>query len=142
MPAPEHVGRRSLALPFCDDPVLDAYRSAAVRIWPACDVAGGIDSGDIRLQVFVDDNAVVDGNPGAGRKRDVRLHANTCNNEVSGQAFAVLQNDCALLDRRRRGSEMEDDAVVLVDRFDHVAEFRPDTALKPALLWSNSVNLH
>ena len=115
--------RRGLALPFGNDPMLDSDRTAAVPIGPTGDVSDGIDSGDIRLQVFVDDNAVVDGDPGTRRKRHVRLHSNARDDEIGCETFAVRQNDRSLFDRRRRRSEMEDNAMLFVDGLDHVTEF-------------------
>src|SRR5205085_8349683 len=46
----EHVQRRDLALPFGHHPVLDPDGLAAVRIGPACDVAGGEDARRARLE--------------------------------------------------------------------------------------------
>src|SRR3984893_8560230 len=55
---PEHVAGSCLALPFSDDPVLDADRFASQPVGPSGDIAGGPDTGDARLEIRVDGPAV------------------------------------------------------------------------------------
>src|SRR5262249_51247002 len=57
--AAEHVARGHLALPFGDDPMLDANPIAAVRVRPSRDVAGGEDAGRARFEVLVHRDAAV-----------------------------------------------------------------------------------
>src|SRR3569833_4441217 len=56
----EHVERRGLALPFGDDPVLDADALAGIGVRPARDVAGGIDVGRAGHEALVHADAFVD----------------------------------------------------------------------------------
>ena len=60
---PEYVAGSRLALPFGDDPVLDADRLACQPVGPSGDIAGGPDTGDARLEIRVDSDAALDPAP-------------------------------------------------------------------------------
>src|SRR6266446_3781647 len=62
LPRPEHIAGSRLALPFGDNPVLDADRLACQPVWPPGDITGSPDTGDARLEIGVDGNAAVSSN--------------------------------------------------------------------------------
>jgi len=59
----EYVACGNLALPFGDDPMLDADRLAGQPVGPSGYVAGGPDPGNIRLKIGVDSDAAIDRDP-------------------------------------------------------------------------------
>src|SRR5579863_6683838 len=123
---PEHVGRRGLALTFGDDPMLDAHGLAGMRVGPAGDVAGGIDAGRARLQKGIDDHAAVDLEARLLGQRQARPHADADNDEIGVESGAALETRAGALDRGDRFAEVEDDAVLLVQLADEVAELRAE----------------
>src|SRR5262249_19093505 len=56
----QHVEGCDLTLALGDDPMLDADRSAAQRVRPAGDVAGGEDSGLARLEIGIDADTAIE----------------------------------------------------------------------------------
>jgi Polyketide cyclase / dehydrase and lipid transport len=77
-----HVTRRSLALPFGDNPVLDANILACVGIGPTCNVACRKDPRNASPQIPVEDDAAVQRNPRLFRKSERRPYADTHDNQV------------------------------------------------------------
>ena len=71
----EHVARGDLTLPLGNDPVLDAQPLAAVRIGPAGDVPGGENTGGAGFEIFIDEHAAIDCQPGLSREIDAGPHA-------------------------------------------------------------------
>ncbi len=56
---PEHVARGGLALAFSNHPMLDPDIFPGMRIGPARDITGGINSGDAGFEVRVHRNAAI-----------------------------------------------------------------------------------
>ena len=79
-------------------PVLDADPLAVEGVVGVGDVAGGEDAGRAGLQVLVDEDAVVDGEPGLGGELGARLHADADDHEVALELASVAGADA--LDRR------------------------------------------
>src|SRR2546430_2640704 len=80
-----------------------------------------------RLQLRVDDDAVVDLEPGLLRQRGRRTDADADDHEVAGEAAVVVELHgeraaVALGDRYRLATEMEGHAVLFVQRSDVRAE--------------------
>src|SRR5580693_8692436 len=121
---PEHVWGSRLALPFGDDPVFDADRLARQPVGPPGDIAGGPDTGDARLEIRVDGDAAVNSNPGPLGERGLRPHPNPDDDEVGIELFPALQCDTVWIERSCGGTEVERDAVLLVDLAHEVSDFR------------------
>src|SRR3984893_12902827 len=121
---PEHVAGSCLALPFGDDPVLDADRLASQPVGPAGDIAGGPDAGGARLEIRVDGDTAVNSNPGFLGERGLRPHPDPDDDEVGIELFATLQCDAVWIERSCGGTEVERDAVLLVDLAYEVSDFR------------------
>src|ERR1700760_1561003 len=77
----ENIARGHLSLPLCDNPMLhpDAARA---RIRPSRNIAGGEYSFSARLQVFVNQNAIVSGDAGAFRQLGVWSDADADDHEI------------------------------------------------------------
>src|SRR5207253_9091278 len=115
LPRPEHIAGSRLALPLGDDPVLDADRLASRPVGPPGDIAGGPDTGDARLEIRVDGDTAVNSNPGFLGERGLRPHPDADDDEVGIELFPGLQCDAVWIERSRGGTEVECDAVLLVD---------------------------
>src|SRR5580700_433403 len=87
---PEHVSGSRLALPFGDDPVLDAEHLASEPVGPPGDIAGGPDPGDARLEIRVNGDAAVNSNPGPFGERGLRPHPDPDDDEVGIALFALF----------------------------------------------------
>ena len=137
----QHVERRGLALALGDHPVLDADRLAAVRIGPAGDVAGGEDARRAGLEKRVDHDAAIDGEPRLLGKLEPRPHADAHDDEIGLERAAALQLHLLAVDGGHRVLEMEDDAVLLVQRAHEVAHRGPQDALHRPLLRRHDMDL-
>src|SRR5215469_3397285 len=109
--------------------MLDAQALTAVRVGPARNVPGSEDSGRARLQVFVDQYAVVDRQPRAFRERQPRTHADTNEHEAGFEPRAVVELDCVPVDCTDRAAQVKGDALRLVQRADEVAHGSTQKAL-------------
>src|SRR6202047_2678735 len=89
----EHVAGSRLALPFGDDPGLDADRLASQPVGPPGDIAGGPDTGDTRLEMRVDVDTAVNSNPGFLGERGLWPHPDPDDDQVGIELFPVLQCD-------------------------------------------------
>ena len=79
----EHVARRRRALVERVGPVLDADALAVEGVVGVGDVAGGEHAVRAGLQVLVDEDPVVDGDPGLLGELGARLHADADDHEVA-----------------------------------------------------------
>ncbi len=131
-----------LALPLGHHPVLDADALARIGVRPAGDVAGGVDAGRAGLEIFVDADAAVDAKARLFGERQSRPHADADDDEIGGELVAALQ-------RHRLAAsmpvdavlEMEDDAVLLVQRAHEVAELGAEHSFERPLLRRDDVHL-
>src|SRR6516162_6924398 len=137
----EDVARCRLTLPLGHDPMLDPQILAGMRIGPARNVAGGKDSRRTGFKVFVHRDAAIDLETGALGQLDARPHPNADDDEVGRQRRAAFELDVLAIDRRRRLLEMEDDAVLLVNRAYEIAKFAPEHAFQRPALWRHDMNL-
>ena len=120
----QHVAGSRLALPFGDDPVLDADRLAGQPVGPPGDIAGGPDAANACREIGIDGDASVNGDPGRLGERGPRPDPNPDDDEVGIEPFAVLQCDAVWIERGCRGTEVKRDAVILVDLADEISDFR------------------
>ena len=97
----EHRACRERPLIARVRPVLDAHAPIAVeRVGEARDVARREDARDGRLQAPVDEDAVVDLDPGSLGEPDAGRHADARDHDVALDRLAVRERDP--LDARRR----------------------------------------
>ncbi len=87
----KHVAGRGASLPDGVVPVFDAALAAEDGIEEVGHVAGGKDSGLIRLQEAIDDDAVVHGDAAALQKAGFRYHAGADDHHVAGNGPAALR---------------------------------------------------
>ena len=123
------------------DPVLDADRSPVCgsgqrAMSPAAKTPGALVS-----QILVDDDAAVDREPRLLRQRHGGPHADAHDDEVGRERLAARERDAARVDRRRGLAEVEDDAVLLVQRAHEVAERGAEDALQRPRLGRDDVHL-
>ena len=126
--------RRDLGLVQRARPVLDAQPAAVERVCDVGDVAGGEDAGNARLQVLVDEDAVVDREPGRLGELDARGDADADDDEVAVDRAPVVQLDA--LDARFPGEGLQAgageqlDAVVAVDLGVEAADLAAEDVLE------------
>ena len=104
-------------------------RLAAVRIGPARNVAGREDPGRARFEIGVHDDAAINGEPGLFGELDPRAHADAGDHEIGLERAAALELHLLAVDGARRVLEVENDAVLLVQRAHEVAHLRTEDAL-------------
>ena len=86
-------------------------------------------SGALVSQISVDDDAAVDRQARLLGERETRPHADADDHEIGFERAAALERDAAAVERRDGFAEMEDDAMLFVQRANEVAELRPEHAL-------------
>src|SRR6185437_15342797 len=138
---PEHVERRRLSLPFRHDPMLDADGLAGEAIGPARDVAGGEDPGRARFEEAIDRDAAVGLEPGRLGEPDTRPHADAGDDEIGLENASVAQRHSLALDAARGVAQVEDDAVLLVNRLHEAAEIRTQDFLHRPLFRRDDMDL-
>lgn len=89
----EYIARRRLPLAFGGDEMLDPDPLAAVAIRPARDIAGGEDARSAGFEIFIDEDAVIDGEAGLLGERRERAHADADDDEIGRNARATRQSD-------------------------------------------------
>src|SRR5438445_5603888 len=104
---PEHVAGSRLALPFGDDPVLDADCLASQPVGPPGDIAGGPDTGDARFEIRVDGDTAVNSNAGRLGECGLRPDPDPDDDEVGVDLLVTLQCDAVWIERSRGGTEVE-----------------------------------
>ena len=97
--------------------------------------------GALVSQIRVDDDAAIEREAGLLGERQARPHADADDDEIGLERAAALQRDALAVDRRDGVLEMEDDAVLLVQRAHEVAELRPEDALQRPLLGRDDMDL-
>ena len=113
-------GRLSLALR--EDPVLDAYASSGVRVGPASDIPRGVDPRRGGFQVLIDGHPAIDRESRLCSEIGAWADADAEHDEIGAQRGAVVEDDCARVDTRRLGLQVEHDPVLFVQRADVGAE--------------------
>ena len=88
--------------------------AACARIGPARDIAGSKNSGDVRLQKFVHQHAVVRCDPCFFSKRGVWAHANSYDHQVAFQNGFIIELHVSIFYHCGRSTEMKFHAVRLV----------------------------
>src|SRR5262249_47147685 len=126
----ENVASCRLTLPLGHDPMLDPQILAGMGIGPPRDVAGGKDTRRGGFKVFVHRDAAIEFKTGALGELGSRPHPNADDDEVGRQCRTAFELDVSAIDRRRRLLEMEDDAVLLVNRSYKIAKFTPQHAFQ------------
>jgi hypothetical protein len=121
--------------------MLDPDILAAVRIGPACDVAGSKDSRSAGLEVFIDGDASVDRKARALGELDARTHPDADDDEIGRQVCPAFELDALRIDPACGLLQMKDDAVLLVERTDEVPIFTPEHALQRSAFRCHDVNL-
>ena len=103
-----------MSLAFRHDPMFDANGLAAQAIGPARDVAGGEDAWRARFEIGVDDDAAID--PEARRlgELDARAHAHPRDDEIGLEDASARKFHLSTFNARSPCSEMEDDAMLLM----------------------------
>jgi len=96
---------------------------ASQPVGPPGDIAGGPDTGDARLEIRVDGDTAVNSNPGGLGECGLRPDPDPDDDEVGGELFPTLQCDAVWIERSRGGTEVERDAVLLVDLAHEVSDF-------------------
>src|SRR5262245_51243667 len=130
----EHVESRGLALALGYHPVLEAYHLAEMGIGPPRDVAGGEDRGLGGLEIGVHGDAAVGSEPRGFSERDPWAHANSGDHEISFEPAAALELHLLAVDASRHVFEVENHAVLLVQRADEIAHLRPENPLHRPLV--------
>src|SRR5215467_7820622 len=124
LPISEHVECCGLALPLCDDPMLDANSCARMWIGPAGNVARGKDSWRAGFKIIVNHNATVEREARTLGERNTRAHADASNHEVGIERAAAAQGDPFVIDVRRCFPEVEDHAMVFMQGTHEIAHLR------------------
>src|SRR5438132_223224 len=130
LPKAEHVLRRDLPLALRHDPMFDAPRFSRVQVEPLSDVASSEYAGHIRLEEFVHEHTLFHCDARIGGQRDARLHASANDDKIGIDRAAVAQRNRPGGYPFGRGAQMENDAVLFMQRTDECAEFRTDDCSK------------
>src|SRR4051794_36083364 len=112
-----------------------------MRVRPASDVAGSIDAGPAGFEKGIDHDPIVDSEPRPFGQSETRPHADAGNDEVGLEHRSAFEASLLALDRNHRVLEMENDAVLLVQPADEIAELRPENPLQGPLAWSDDMDL-
>src|SRR5262249_4204780 len=120
----EHGEGGGLTLALGDDPVLHPNALTTVRIGPARDVSGRVDSGHARLQIGAGDHAAIERKAGFFSKLETWAHTDAGNYQIRRERAAVLQRDGLAVDGAGRVLEVEDHAMLLVEGTHEVPHLR------------------
>ena len=108
---------------------------------PTRDVAGGENARRRRFEVGVDDNSPIHLETGRFRDLDARAHAESGDDQVGLDDASIRQPDPFAVDGASGGLKMEDDAVLLMESTNEVAEFGAQNALHRALFRRHDMDL-
>ena len=114
---------------------------AGMRIGPARDVAGGKDAGDAGFEIGIDGDAAIDRKAGLLGQRQPRPHADADHDQIGLERAAALERRALAVDRGDGVAEMEDDAVLLMQRADEVAHRGSEHALHRPLFRRDDMDL-
>ncbi len=136
----QHVQGCDLTLTFGNDPMLDANIGTGAPVGPARNISGGKDARHTRLEVFVHENAAIDGEAGLRRQIERWTHANTEDEEIRLDGRSVAQRNLVSIDTIHRAAEVKLDAVRLVHLLYKSADLRTEHALERHAIRSNDVH--
>ena len=112
-----------------------------MRIGPARDIAGGVDPGNAGFEIGVDGDAAIERKAGLLGQRQPRPHADADHDQIGLQHAAAFERRALAVDRGDGIAEMEDHAVLLMQRADEVAHRGAEHALHRPLLQSHHMDL-
>ena len=115
--------------------------SFGMRIGPARDIAGGVDAGNAGFEIRVHGDAAIERKAGLFGQRQPRPHADADDHHIGLQHAAALERRALAVDPGHGIAEMEDDAVLLMQRAHEVAHLGPEHALHRPLLRRHDMNL-
>src|SRR5438046_8699875 len=136
----ENVAGRRLTLPLGHYPVLHPGPACA-RIGPARDVAGGKNSRYVRLQIFIDQNAVIGRDPCFFSKRSVRADTDSNDHQVAIQNCPVVELHLSILDGRRYSPEIKFYAVRFMSFTNQICHFTPENFFERLRMFSHHCDL-
>ena len=110
--------------------MLDANPFAGMWVGPSGRVPGGEDAGRARLQVLVHRDTAVHSQPCLLRERQCRLDADAHDDEVAVERGAAAERHGPPVNPRHGLTQMEGDAVRLVQRPDEPAHLDAEDALE------------
>ena len=93
------------------------------------------------LEIGVDDDAAIDGEPGPLGELDPRAHADAGDHEIRLERAAAFELHLLAVDGARRLLEVEDDAVLLMERAHEVAHLRAEDSLHRPFVRRHHVDL-
>ena len=121
--------------------MLDSDVFAAVRIWPARNVAGREDPRRARFEKGVHDDATVKAQPRRFGKPDPRTHADAGDDEIRlSMCSPLFEFHRAAVNVARLVLEMENDAVLLMQGADEVAHLRAKYPLHGSFVRRHDMN--
>ena len=121
--------------------MLDPDVLPGMRIGPARDVAGGINAGDAGFKICIHDDAAIKRKASLFGQRQPRPHPDANDDDVGLQHAAALERRALAVDCNHSIAEMEDDAVLLMQRAHEIAHFRSKHALHRPLLRRHYMDL-
>ena len=121
--------------------MLDPNVLLRVRIRPARDIAGRVDSGDAGFEKLINGDAAVKLEACLLGQRQTRTHPNADNDDIALEGASVFERRALPIDGHDGIVEMKHDTMLLMQRMDEVAQFRPKHALHRSLLRSDHMNL-
>ena len=86
-------------------------------------------SGALVSQIGIDSDAAVHRQARLFGERQARPHADADDHDIGFERAAALERGAAAVERRHGFTKMKDDAVLLVQRANEIAELRPEHAL-------------
>jgi hypothetical protein len=137
----QHIARGGLALALRHHPMLNADVFFRVRIGPARDIARGVDAGDAGLEISIHRDAAVERETGLFRQRQPRTHPDADDHHIGFEHAAALERRALAVDPDHGIAEMEDDAVLFVQRAHEIAHLRAEHALHRPLLGCDDMDL-
>ena len=112
-----------------------------MRIGPACDIARCVNSGNAGFEIGIHGNSALQCKTGLLGQAEPRTHADADDHNVGLQYTAAFERRALAVVGDHGISEMEDDAVLFVQRSHEVPHFGPKHALHRSLLGRNDVDL-
>src|SRR5919108_3682400 len=131
-----------LSVPLGQNPVLDPHEPAPTRIGPARRIADGEDASRGCFQRRVHDDALVDPESGLLGERDRGQHAHARDHEIGTETLTIVEDHGARRDAGGRMAEVKDNAVLLVQGTDEVAELLAEHTLERAPTGRHHVHRH
>jgi hypothetical protein len=125
----QYIARSSLPLPLGDDKVFDPDALTGKSVWPARDIASSKDARGARLKVLIYSDTTVHGQPRSRRKRGLRPHPDTDDDEIGLEFISVLQRDALLVYQRGCRTKMKRHPIILMELADKLSDIRSEDPL-------------